>query len=155
MSKTTTHLLDAKIMGEAAAASFQKLDPRVQLRNPVMFAVYLGSILTTVLWVNALVARSNESSAFILGVAVWLWLTVLFANFAEAMAEARGQAQADTLRATKKETPARLLHNGHEEMVPSSQLRKNHSLSACGLHFTAPKALRGRQLFLASGCRRV
>jgi K+-transporting ATPase ATPase B chain len=93
-----------QIISEAIWSSFKKLDPRTQLRNPVMFAVYLGSILTTVLWMASLRAPvvdgvpSTESSGFILGVTVWLWFTVLFANFAEAIAEGHGKAQAATLR---------------------------------------------------------
>ena len=106
MSRLTPHLLDTKILSEAVAASFQKLDPRVQLHNPVMFAVYLSSMLTTVLWVNSLSAPSRESSGFILGVALWLWLTVLFANFAEAMAEGHGKAQAASLRRSRIQVKA-------------------------------------------------
>jgi K+-transporting ATPase ATPase B chain len=100
MSKTVskTGSVDLKILGDAVAESFLKLDPRVQLRNPVMFAVYLGSILATVLWVRSLSAATPESSWFIFGVAVWLWFTVLFANFAEAIAEGHGKAQAASLR---------------------------------------------------------
>lgn len=101
------NLLEPKILGEAALASFRKLDPRVQLKNPVMFAVYLGSMLTTILWLNSLQETAGESSAFILGVTVWLWLTVLFANFAEAIAEGHGKAQADTLRKSRTTLVAR------------------------------------------------
>ncbi len=110
MSKTKSNLLDPKILGEAILASFRKLDPRVQLRNPVMFAVYLGSILTTVLWVESLGrVTSGESSGFILGVTVWLWFTVLFANFAEAIAEGHGKAQADSLRKSRTSVSANKL----------------------------------------------
>lgn len=101
--------LDSKILIEAIAASFRKLDPRVQLRNPVMFAVYLGSIFTTVLWVNSWWAATGESSGFVFGVCVWLWFTVLFANFAEAIAEGRGKAQADELRRSRNVAPAKLV----------------------------------------------
>ncbi|MBL8828920.1 MAG: potassium-transporting ATPase subunit B, partial [Planctomycetaceae bacterium] len=109
MTKTSTKLFDAKILGEAIQASFRKLDPRVQLRNPVMFAVYLGSILTTLLWFDSLsrtTVESAESSTFVLGVAIWLWFTVLFANFAEALAEGHGKAQAATLRNARTDAMA-------------------------------------------------
>ncbi len=82
--------------------SFRKLDPRTQVRNPVMFVVYVGSILTTGLFVQALVGHGEAPAGFILAVAVWLWFTVLFANFAEAMAEGRGKAQAAALRQTRR-----------------------------------------------------
>ena len=86
-------------MRRAIVDSFRKLDPRHQMRNPVMFTVFVGSILTTVLWRPGARAASGEAPAgFILGVSLWLWFTVLFANFAEAMAEGRGKAQADALR---------------------------------------------------------
>ena len=75
----------------------RKLDPRIQVRNPVMFVVFVGSIFTTVIGVGAASAHSTKDAGFILAVAAWLWLTVLFANFAEAMAEGRGKAQAATL----------------------------------------------------------
>ncbi|MEZ6066541.1 MAG: potassium-transporting ATPase subunit KdpB [Planctomycetaceae bacterium] len=101
MTKTSTHLLDRKVLSESIATSIHKLDPRVQLRNPVMFAVYVGSILTTLLWINSLTTSTGESSGFILGVAVWLWITVLFANFAEAIAEGHGKAQAASLKASR------------------------------------------------------
>jgi K+-transporting ATPase ATPase B chain len=89
--------------------SLQKLDPRVQLRNPVMFAVYLGSVLTTILWINSLVTKSTESPWFILGIAVWLWFTVLFANFAEAIAEGHGKAQAASLKKSRTSVVAKRL----------------------------------------------
>jgi K+-transporting ATPase ATPase B chain len=98
MKRSSTKQFDRAILGEAIRSSFLKLDPRVQLRNPVMFAVYLGSILTTVLWLASLNGSAQESSAFVFGVAVWLWFTVLFANFAEAIAEGRGKAQAASLK---------------------------------------------------------
>ena len=101
MTKTTTKLFEGGILWEAIVASVWKLDPRVQLRNPVMFAVYLGSMLTTMLWIDSLVNTSGESSTFVLGVAIWLWFTVLFANFAEALAEGHGKAQAASLRKSR------------------------------------------------------
>src|SRR5262245_15936855 len=104
------------LVRRAVGASFRKLDPRVQARNPVMFVVEVGAALTTVITVL-------NYGGFALQVTLWLWFTVLFANFAEAMAEARGQAQADTLRATRRDTTARRLVDGREEAVASSQLR--------------------------------
>ncbi|WP_254507977.1 potassium-transporting ATPase subunit KdpB [Anatilimnocola floriformis] len=117
MTKTSTHLFDKKIFGQAVVASFAKLDPRVQLRNPVMFAVYLGSILTTALWLNSFVSAAGESSVFVLGVAIWLWFTVLFANFAEAIAEGHGRAQAAALKKSRSEVGSKrfclpLAHSG-------------------------------------------
>jgi K+-transporting ATPase ATPase B chain len=108
METPTLRLFDGQIVTDAVIASFTKLHPRVQLRNPVMFTVYLGSILTTLFWVNSITggASGGESSSFILGVAIWLWFTVLFANFAEAIAEGHGKAQADTLRKTRRDIQA-------------------------------------------------
>jgi potassium-transporting ATPase ATP-binding subunit len=107
MTKPSTTLFDRRILGEAITGSFRKLDPRVQLRNPVMFAVFLGSLLTTVLWVKSLGGVADESSTFVLGVAIWLWFTVLFANFAEAIAEGHGKAQAASLKKSRTTVVAR------------------------------------------------
>jgi len=101
MTISNTQLMDRQIFVQAVKASFKKLDPRLQLRNPVMFAVYLGSILTTLLWLTSLKPTSDESSTFNLAVAVWLWFTVLFANFAEAIAEGHGKAQAAALKKSR------------------------------------------------------
>jgi K+-transporting ATPase ATPase B chain len=101
-------LLDPALLKPALAAAFTKLNPRVQWRNPVMFVVFIGSILTTLFGVLAL--HSGDGTAnFVLSVAVWLWFTVLFANFAEALAEGRAQAQASSLRSLKKSTMAKKL----------------------------------------------
>jgi potassium-transporting ATPase ATP-binding subunit len=121
ISKTSS--VNSKIMVEAVAASFRKLDPRVQLRNPVMFAVYLGSILTTVLWAHSFSATLGESSAFIFGVAVWLWFTVLFANFAEAIAEGHGKAQADALRRSRNAAPAKRLRQPPSSFATERKLQ--------------------------------
>ncbi|MBC7617757.1 MAG: potassium-transporting ATPase subunit B, partial [Candidatus Saccharibacteria bacterium] len=101
-------LLDPALLKPALAAAFTKLSPRVQWHNPVMFVVYIGSILTTFFGVLAL-QSGDGSAAFVLSVAVWLWFTVLFANFAEALAEGRAQAQASSLRGLKKSTMAKKL----------------------------------------------
>ncbi|MBV8397820.1 MAG: potassium-transporting ATPase subunit B, partial [Acetobacteraceae bacterium] len=95
-------MFDRALLGPAVMDSFRKLDPRVQWRNPVMFVVFIGSILTTGLWVQALVAKGEAPAWFILNVTVWLWFTVLFANFAEALAEGRSKAQAAALRGLKQ-----------------------------------------------------
>src|SRR5256886_13518655 len=91
-------LFDTTIVRQAIVDSFRKLTPVRQVRNPVMFVVYVGSILTTLLWLQAIISTGEASAGFILAISVWLWFTVLFANFAEAMAEGRGKAQAASLR---------------------------------------------------------
>ncbi|HEU0229699.1 MAG TPA: potassium-transporting ATPase subunit KdpB [Burkholderiaceae bacterium] len=93
--------------------AFRKLAPRTQWRNPVMFVVYLGSIATTLLWLQALDGSGDAPAGFILAVACWLWFTVLFANAAEALAEGRGKAQAEALRATRKRVYAKVLNEPH------------------------------------------
>ena len=123
MNTTTKNLsfLDPALLKPAIAASFSKLDPRVQWRNPVMFVVYIGSILTTGLW-----AFNGDS----LAIALWLWFTVLFANFAEAMAEGRSKAQAASLRGLKTKTWAKKMeapkHGEKWHPVQSDELRKGH-----------------------------
>jgi potassium-transporting ATPase ATP-binding subunit len=102
-------MFDRRLMGPAIADAFRKLDPRVQWRNPVMFVVYIGSILTTLLWFQALAGRGEAPGWFILNVAIWLWFTVLFANFAEALAEGRSKAQAASLRGLKQTVWAKKL----------------------------------------------
>lgn len=106
-TKTYLTLFDPVLLKPAINASFTKLDPRVQWRNPVMFVVYIGSILTTLLGLLALQGQGEESAGFILAVSLWLWFTVLFANFAEALAEGRSKAQAASLRSLKKSTWAK------------------------------------------------
>jgi K+-transporting ATPase ATPase B chain len=111
--------------------AFAKLDPRVQVRNPVMFVVYVGSAFTSVIGVAATLGMAPDAGrpGFVLAVAAWLWLTVLFANFAEALAEGRGKAQAAALRATRKEVQARKLQGRSREdcqaLVPASSLRRD------------------------------
>jgi len=101
--------MDPALVKPAVWAAFTKLNPRVQWRNPVMFVVYIGSIVTTLLGLQALQGTVGDSAGFILTVAVWLWFTVLFANFAEALAEGRSKAQADSLKGLKKSTWAKKL----------------------------------------------
>jgi potassium-transporting ATPase ATP-binding subunit len=117
--KKSKSLWDAKIIRRALVDAVVKLDPRTMMKNPVMFVVEVGSVVTTIL-----LFRGKQSFAFNLQITLWLWFTVLFANFAEAMAEGRGKAQADTLRKARSETEAkRLLANGTTETIPSSKLR--------------------------------
>jgi potassium-transporting ATPase ATP-binding subunit len=119
VEKKNRSLWDAKIIRRALVDAVVKLDPRTMMKNPVMFVVEVGSVVTT-----ALLFREKQSFAFNLQITLWLWFTVLFANFAEAMAEGRGKAQADTLRKARSETVAkRLLVSGATETVPSSNLR--------------------------------
>ena len=124
----TFSLLDPALIKPAIASAFGKLDPRVQWRNPVMFVVYVGSIITSILWVQALVGQGEAPQGFILAVAVWLWFTVLFANFAEAMAEGRSKAQASSLRGMKKKTIAKKLekpvHGSPWHPQEADELRK-------------------------------
>src|ERR1700738_1089915 len=116
-------LTDTKILARAVGDSFRKLDPRTMVKNPVMFVVEVGALLTTIQLIWNAIQHAGQVS-FGLQITLWLWFTVLFANFAEAMAEGRGKAQADTLRKSRAETEAkRLRKDGTTEKVPSSQLR--------------------------------
>ena len=121
-------LFDTSIIGPAIVDSFRKLTPRRQVRNPVMFVVYVGSILTTLLWAQAVVGHGEAPAWFIFWVSVWLWFTVLFANFAEAMAEGRGKAQAASLRKARRELQAKRLRlpprREDYEGVSASALRR-------------------------------
>jgi len=125
---TARSLFDLPIVKQAIVDSFRKLTFRRQVRNPVMFVVYIGSILTSLLWIQALVGKGEAPGWFIFWVSVWLWFTVLFANFAEAMAEGRGKAQAASLRKSRRDLQAkRLQRRGPErdfQMVAASSLRK-------------------------------
>ncbi len=102
-------LLDPVIVRRALYDSLVKLDPRHQVRNPVMLTVFVGAILTALVVVENLATKSSESVLFVVGISAWLWFTVLFANFAEAMAEGRGKAQADALKATRQNVSAKKL----------------------------------------------
>ncbi|APB99536.1 potassium-transporting ATPase subunit KdpB [Polynucleobacter asymbioticus] len=134
MTKRKLGMFDAELVKPAIVDSFRKLSPSIQWRNPVMFVVYIGSILTTLLWIQSLYGEGEASSSFILGVMLWLWFTVLFANFAEALAEGRSKAQAASLRGLKKETWAKKVKAANipenwdnrpaSELVSATQLRK-------------------------------
>jgi K+-transporting ATPase ATPase B chain len=125
MSRTTLTLFDPALMKPAVLDAFRKLDPRVQWRNPVMFVVYVGSAFTT-----ALAAARPEG--FTIAVALWLWFTVLFANFAEALAEGRSKAQAASLRGLKKKTWAKKLEGEYQRGEPRTEMQW-HSLEADAL----------------------
>jgi K+-transporting ATPase ATPase B chain len=128
-TKTTVHpLFDRQIVRQAVGDAFGKLHPRRQARNPVMFVVYVGSILTTLLFAQALTGNGEAPAGFILAVSIWLWFTVLFANFAEAVAEGRGKAQAASLRKARHEVQAKRLTRPERGAaftpVPAAALRK-------------------------------
>jgi len=124
-------LVTKSIFQQALADSFVKLLPQYQWRNPVMFVVYIGSILTSILYFQALGGKGEAPAGFILAVSLWLWFTVLFANFAEAVAEGRSKAQAAALRAVKREVGAKKLtaarRDASFDWVPSTALRKGDS----------------------------
>src|SRR5690349_13868850 len=115
-------LFDPPIVKRAIRDSFVKLSPRTMMKNPVMFVVEVGAAMTTALAVRDVAAGAGVAG-FTMQITLWLWFTVLFANFAEAMAEGRGKAQADTLRKTKTETTARRLNGSRQEIVAATQLR--------------------------------
>ena len=118
-----------QIYRRALVDAFKKLNPRTMVRNPVMFVVEIGSVLTTALWLQSLFAYGEDKPSFIGAVALFLWLTVFFANYSEAIAEARGKAQADALRRTRRETLSKKLvapkHGARYDTVPSTALRRD------------------------------
>src|SRR3954470_15613311 len=120
-----TTMTDPKILVPAIAASFRKLDPRVMMRNPVMFVVEVVASLTTILFIRDLMTGAGNYG-FSFQINLWLWFTVLFANFAEAVAEGRGKAQAASLRKAKTEASAKRLNNSANanwETVPATALK--------------------------------
>lgn len=127
-SKTKSAFADKKMLGRAIKDSFIKLSPRTQVKNPVMLLVFISAILTTGLWILSLFGLKDTSSGYILAIAVILWFTVLFANFAEAIAEGRGKAQADALRASKKDVEAHKIPSENKKdsvtIVSSANLKK-------------------------------
>jgi K+-transporting ATPase ATPase B chain len=122
-SRRRSNLLDRDILLTAVGDSLKKLDPRWQARNPVMFVVEVGSLIATYVFIVGLMGGKSDTS-FVGQVALWLWFTVLFANFAEALAEGRGKAQAASLRRARTDTIARRLVGDREEPVPATQLRR-------------------------------
>jgi K+-transporting ATPase ATPase B chain len=129
-----TGSLRGELYRRAILDAFKKLDPRRQLRNPVMFVTEIGSLLTTILWIQALTGNGEAPTGFVGTIALWLWFTVLFANFSEALAEGRGKAQAESLRKSRQDTPAHRLRGSPDsvetarqamEAVSSTQLKKD------------------------------
>jgi K+-transporting ATPase ATPase B chain len=118
-------LLDRNILQSAAIDALRKLDPRTLWRNPVIFVVEIGAVLTTVAFIGALNGSGDDSASFAGWISAWLWFTVLFANFAEAVAEGRGKAQAASLRKTRQDTMAKVLDEGRTEIrtIPAADLR--------------------------------
>ena len=118
MTHQAPTLLNWELLRLAIGHAFLKLNPRLMIKNPVMFVTLVGAVLTT-----GYLFTPTESRLFIAQLSIWLWFTVLFANFAEAVAEGRGKAQADSLRKARKETIARRLRDGREERVPAPALQ--------------------------------
>ena len=125
-------LFEAAIVRRAILDSFKKLDPRHQVRNPVMFVTEVVSVLTTCLFIQALIGKGEAPAGFILAVSAWLWFTVLFANFAEAMAEGRGKAQADALRRSRKQLVAKFMaeprHGAGWAPIPAQMLHRRDAV---------------------------
>src|SRR5947199_8693811 len=119
MKAQSRPLFDWNIVCPAIGDAFKKLDPRLMVKNPVMFVTMVGASLTTV----GIFTAEPVLGSFVAQLAIWLWFTVLFANFAEAVAEGRGKAQAASLRRARKDTVARRLRNGREENVPAPMLQ--------------------------------
>ncbi|AIA49874.1 TPA: potassium-transporting ATPase subunit KdpB [Serratia marcescens] len=128
MTRKQRALFEPALVRTALIDALKKLDPRVQWRNPVMFVVYIGSLLTTAIWLAMLTGQTDGAAAFTGSVSLWLWFTVLFANFAEALAEGRSKAQAESLKGTKKTSWAKKLagprRDGATEKVAAESLRK-------------------------------
>ena len=116
--------IDKGMMLDATVQSLAKLNPKIQVKNPVMFIVYMGAIITTILWFLSFWWNVGGGTWYIFAISIILWLTSLFGNFAEAIAEARGKAQADSLRKTREETPAKKVEGNKIVTVSSSQLKK-------------------------------
>jgi K+-transporting ATPase ATPase B chain len=133
--KSQAASLRGQLYRRAVLDAFKKLDPRRQARNPVMFVTEVGSLLTTILWVQALAGKGEAPAGFVGTIALWLWFTVLFANFSEALAEGRGKAQAESLRKARQDTPAKKLRGSPAnlesarqavETVSSTKLQKDN-----------------------------
>src|ERR1700752_64971 len=127
---THAQTLTAPILREALLASFRKLSPRQQFRNPVMFVVFVCGVRAPGLWIQALAGHGEAPAGFIFWVAVWLWFTLVFANFAEAIAEGRGKAQAQALRGARRDVIAKKLASPQRDaeitFTPGGELRVGH-----------------------------
>src|SRR5438128_11209077 len=126
MTQKPASLFDWNIVGPAIADAFKKLNPRLMVKNPVMFVTMVGAALTTV----GIFTAESALRGFVAQLALWLWFTVLFANFAEAVAEGRGKAQAASLRRARKDTVARRVRNSREEKIAARMLQRG-DLVAC------------------------
>ncbi|MES2205399.1 MAG: potassium-transporting ATPase subunit KdpB [Pseudomonadota bacterium] len=128
MVRSSFGLFDPTLLKPALLDAFKKLSPRIQARNPVMFVVFIGSLFTTALWIQALLGQGEAPTLFIFWTMIWLWITVLFANFAEALAEGRSKAQAASLRGLKQTVQAKKLYKpnygGPFEFVSGTHLKK-------------------------------
>lgn len=127
-------LFEPSLIRQAVKDSFSKLGLRHQFKNPVMFVVFVGSVLTTLLFIQSLIGRGEASPGFILGISLWLWFTVLFANFAEAMAEGRGKAQAQSLRDARRVLTAKKV--GTVKPGPDSRTASEPAFQRCGVFAT-------------------
>jgi len=146
-NRSARPLFDPPIVRRALLDAVRKLDPRVQVRNPVMFVVLIGAGLTTLLLAQAVLGQGEAPAGFILQIAVWLWFTVLFANFAEAMAEGRGKAQADTLRKSRRDIQAKkLTADWKAALMASSSGAASHSVAT-----TASDLRKGDIVFVEAG----
>ena len=123
-------LFEPAIVRGAVIDAIRKLDPRVQVRNPVMFVVLVTAVLTTVLGIQALRGHGEAPAGFIIAISIWLWFTVLFANFAEAMAEGRGKAQAEALRRARGDVMAKKLDGSRPSACRSRPCRRSRSARA-------------------------
>jgi K+-transporting ATPase ATPase B chain len=119
--KSQAAALRGQLYRRAVLDAFKKLDPRRQARNPVMFVTEVGSLLTTILWVQTLAVKGEAPTGFVGAIALWLWFTVLFANFSEALAEGRGKAQAESLRKARQDTPAKKLCGSAADLEAARQ----------------------------------
>lgn len=123
MATKETNMFDKKLFLSSINGAFKKLDPREEIRNPVMFVTWVGAVFTSLTFIIALL--KGEFSGFELQIALWLWFTVVFANFAEAIAEGQGKAMAESLKRARVEVTARLLKDNQESTIPASMLKKN------------------------------
>ena len=125
--KSQAAALRGQLYRRAVLDAFKKLDPRLQARNPVMFVTEVGSLLTTILYIQALTGKGEAPAGFVGAIALWLWFTVLFANFPEALAEGRGKGQAESLRKARQDTPAKHLRGSPASLEAARQAVKTIS----------------------------
>ena len=144
-------LFEPSIIRQAISGSFSKLNPRHQMNNPVMFVVWVGSLVTSALFVQAMAGTGEAPAGFILSISLWLWFTVLFANFAEAMAEGRGRAQADSLRKARQELTARKLVRSESGADGPAGLRALFQRSDASSAVSANRLVRGDVVLVEAG----